>query len=252
MRMFAVRSVMRALGALVGLLSSCVASPPPDARYLARLSALGLPEDAWAGFGPGSWARYRWTSPKGSGEVTFSIEADGHVALDPPDRYHEALYVWDVFAPFRGLPTWVEPDKTETIEIEGRKFLCEIRTGSIRYSKCDTCGHPVEPGLRAGADHVRVWRSPDAPTPQGILKWTVTGDSGNRHAFRYISLGVRAAVEAEYEWPGHLQQRNSLELNESVPGRVVKGRRLRILPGGSREEIAIELAEHHTAAILVR
>jgi len=202
---------------LAALLMGCATAPRPSRP---QLNVPGLPTDLWAGFAPGSWVRFQYSRQGFQQESVFRLHEDGSIGEEPQGGKGSRMGhgVGAVDLPGLNAPQWTETDKREMIEVDGRRFDCNVREGRIIVP---ICGNALQLGLKNPVHKVKVLWSTEASTPGGVLRWD-SSIEGSKSTFEYQKIGPESIVEYEIGWKEGDGHKDRLVLSEAVPGRVVE------------------------------
>lgn len=199
-----------------------------------RAEIPGYVEDAWATAPDGAWARQRqvvrtetaarsWEGVirKESGTIAAEPERFDYTRAGPYDFIPRA-------GPHFGIVRATRDLGTEALTVGSRTYSCKVTETEIAWPH--TCALSV--GLfTAPTTRLRIWSSPDAPTPGGVLRWQASDFTGEA-LLEYAEVDGEAEVAGRRVATMRLAYRRrgnpdgSLEIDllwsPQVPGLVVK------------------------------
>ena len=231
---------------LVSLAGCASASRENDLRRM-QLKVPGLPDNLWEGYAPGSWVRVGWVGQWGKGVSKIKVASDGRVLEEESNPRSTVPHnISDLqHSILRGDPReWVDEAKAEEIEVGGKRFLCQIRRGETFLIQV---GGESNDGIPIPKRVYRVWSSSEAPTPDGVLQWTVEVEGKLNARFRYTSIADPLVAEVERFKGGERKLRGVLVLDEQVPGWIVEKRTYRQPNDRLSRNTVLKVLDYHVA-----
>ncbi|MGH9363707.1 MAG: hypothetical protein ACRD1B_00360, partial [Thermoanaerobaculia bacterium] len=208
----------------------------------------GLPEDLWADAPTGSWVRQKQILRYGDFEQVWEglfRRGTAGVEADPPKIVDMRAAPFDYFpapATHGAFERSRRSGGRETLHIGDRAFPCDVIDVELAWPHTCAWSEGLIPHV---VTRLRLWICPDAPTPQGVLKW-IAEDPFRRSDFAYTKVDERTEINArfihirEVRYTGRRRDGGSIESiamvwSDDVPGRQVRYLR-EVSPGTDERE----------------